>query len=106
MALISVVYPNCQSNESVVKNGISAAGKQRFLCCSQSCRGRTFGLNPSYPGRVASVKQEIVDMILNGSGIRDIARVLHVSTRTVSAEQKKVDMLSAVNQPLLEQIER
>ena len=89
MALISVVCPNCQSDESVVKNGRSAAGKQRFLCRSQSCRGRTFGLNPSYPGRVASVKKQIVDMTLNGSGIRDIARVLHVSTRTVIAELKK-----------------
>lgn len=89
MALISVVCPNCQSDESIVKNGRSATGKQRFLCRSQSCRGRTFGLNPSYPGRVVSVKQQIVDMTLNGSGVRDIARVLHVSTRTVIAELKK-----------------
>ena len=89
MALICVVCPNCQSEESVVKNGRSAAGKQRFLCRSHSCQGRTFGLNPSYPGRVAAVKQQIVEMTLNGSGVRDIARVLHVSTRTVIAELKK-----------------
>ncbi len=89
MALISVVCPNCQSEEFVVKNGRSAAGKQRFLCRTRSCRGRTFGLNPSYPGRVAAVKQQIVDMTLNGSSVRDIARVLHVSTRTVIAELKK-----------------
>ena len=89
MALISVVCPNCHSDESVVKNGRSAAGKQRFLCRSHTCRGRTFGLNQSYPGRVAAVKQQIVDMTLNGSGVRDVARVLHVSTRTVIAELKK-----------------
>ena len=89
MALISVVCPNCQSDESVVKNGRSAAGKQRFLCRSQSCQGRSFGLNPSYPGRVGAVKQQIVEMTLNGSGVRDIARVLRVSTRTVIAELKK-----------------
>ena len=89
MALICVVCPNCQGDESVVKNGRSAAGKQRFLCRSQSCQGRTFGLNPSYPGRVAAIKQQIVEMTLNGSGVRDIARVLHVSTRTVIAELKK-----------------
>lgn len=29
------------------------------------------------------------DMTLNGSGVRDIARVLHISTRTVIAELKK-----------------
>lgn len=89
MVLISVVCPYCQSDESVVKNGKSGAGKQRFLCRSQICQGRTFGLNPSYPGRLPSVKQQIVDMTLNGSGVRDIARVLHVSTRTVIAELKK-----------------
>jgi transposase-like protein len=86
MALIPVMCPYCQSEESVVKNGRSAAGKQRFLCRSQLCQGRTFGLNPSYPGRLASVKAQIVEMTLNGSGVRDIARVLHVSTRTVIAE--------------------
>ena len=53
MAVISVVCPNCQGDESVVKNGRSAAGKQRFLCRTQSCQGRTFGLNPSYPSSVS-----------------------------------------------------
>jgi transposase-like protein len=52
-------------------------------------RDYRFILNLSYPGRTASVKQQIVDMTLNGSGVRDIARVLHVSTRTVIAELKK-----------------
>ena len=89
MALISVVCPHCQQDEAVVKNGKSAEGKQRFLCCSQICKKRTFILNPSYPGRTATVKQQIVEMTLNGSGVRDISRVLHVSTRTVIAELKK-----------------
>lgn len=89
MALISVVCPHCQSDESVVKNGKSAEGKQRFLCRSYPCQRRTFILNPSYPGRQRTIKQQIVDMTLNGSGVRDIARVLHVSTRTVIAELKK-----------------
>jgi transposase-like protein len=89
MALVSVVCPHCQQDEAVVKNGKSAEGKQRFLCRSQSFQGRSFMLNLSYPGRVAAVKQQIVDMTLNGSGVRDIARVLHISTRTVIAEFKK-----------------
>ncbi len=46
-------------------------------------------LNPSYPGRTPAVKAQIVAMSLNGSGIRDIARVLQVSTRTVMGELKK-----------------
>jgi len=40
------------------------------------------------------VKQQIVDMALNGSGIRDTARVLHVSTNTVIKELKKAPISS------------
>jgi transposase-like protein len=35
------------------------------------------------------VKQQSLEMTLNGSGIRDIARVLHVSPTTVIEELKK-----------------
>ena len=35
------------------------------------------------------VKQQILEMTLNGSGIRDIARVLHISPTTVIEELKK-----------------
>ena len=89
MALIPVVCPHCQTDKDVIKNGKTAQGKQRFLCRSQSCRGRSFMLNPSYPGRTPAVKEQIGEMSLNGSGIREISRVLHVSTRTVIGELKK-----------------
>ncbi len=89
MALIPVVCPYCRTDQDIVKNGKTAQGKQRFLCRSQNCQGRTFMLNPSYPGRIPAVKAQIVEMSLNGSGIRDIARVLQVSTRTVIGELKK-----------------
>ncbi len=46
-------------------------------------------LIPTYPGGTRLVLQQIVEMTLNGSGIRDIARVLHVSTATVIQEFKK-----------------
>jgi insertion element IS1 protein InsB len=35
------------------------------------------------------VKQQIVDMALNGSGIRDTARVLRISPTTVISTLKK-----------------
>ena len=92
MALISVVCTHCKSEESAVKNGKSAEGKQRYLCRSEICQRRTFILHPAYPGRLASVKEQIVEMTLNGSGVRDIARVLQVSTRTVIAELRKRSM--------------
>ncbi|WP_416430933.1 IS1-like element transposase [Piscirickettsia salmonis] len=34
-------------------------------------------------------KEKIIDMSMNGNGIRDIARVLKVSTNTVMKELKK-----------------
>jgi len=46
-------------------------------------------LDQTYPGRTRQVKQQIVEMTLNGSGVRDIARVLHVSPTTVIQELKK-----------------
>ncbi|MBD3884281.1 IS1 family transposase [Phormidium tenue FACHB-886] len=89
MALISVVCPHCQSEESVAKNGKSAEGKQRYLCRSEICQRQTFILHPTYPGRLASVKEQMVEITLNGSGVRNIARVLQVSTRTVIAELQR-----------------
>lgn len=53
------------------------------------CSGRTFILDYAYPGQSRKVKEQIVDMALNGSGIRDTARVLHVSTSTVIKQLKK-----------------
>ncbi len=46
-------------------------------------------LTQTYPGRTKEVKQKIVEMTLNGSGVRDIARVLHISPTTVIQELKK-----------------
>jgi transposase-like protein len=40
-------------------------------------------------GVLIAVKQQIVQMPLNGSGVRDIARVLHVSPATVIQVFKK-----------------
>jgi InsA-like protein len=65
-------------------------GKQRYRCrqCLEG-RGRTFLLAYSYAGQSPDIKQQIVDMAMNASGIRDTARVLHVSPTTVLKELKK-----------------
>jgi InsA C-terminal domain len=52
-------------------------------------RGRTFLLDYSYPGQSQHIKDQMVDMAMNASGIRDTARVLHVSPTTVIKELKK-----------------
>ena len=64
-------------------------GKQRYRCQENACKGRTFLLHYTYAGHSAGVKQQIIDMAMNASGIRDTARVLHVSPTTVIKELKK-----------------
>ena len=47
-----------------------------------SAGGRTFLLEYAYAGQSPAVKQQIVDMAMNASGIRATARVLHISPTT------------------------
>jgi len=61
----------------------------RYCCQETVCDGRTFLLDYSYAGHSAAIKRQIVDMAMNASGIRDTARVLHVSPTTVIKELKK-----------------
>ena len=88
MAEAAIKCPHCQS-EAVVKYGKTNNGKERFRCQQSAECGRTFLRSYAYPGCLPTVKQQMVDMTLNGSGIRDIARVLHVGTNTVLRELKK-----------------
>jgi transposase-like protein len=88
MAEAAVRCPHCQS-EAVVKYGKASNGKARFRCQQREDCGRTFLGTYAYPGRLPQVKQQIVEMTLNGSGIRDITRVLHVGSNTVIRELKK-----------------
>ena len=90
MVEAAVKCPHCQS-EAVVKYGKASNGKERFRCQQSAECGRTFLRSYAYPGCLPTVKQQIVDMTLNGSGIRDIARVLHVGANTVLRELKKSD---------------
>lgn len=46
----------------------------------------------AYPGQSKKVKEQIADMALNGSGIRDTARVLYVSPSTVIKELRKINL--------------
>ena len=80
--------PYCQGTD-IVRHGTTPAGKQRYRCRACPDHGRTFLLEYAYAGHSPDVKRQIVDMALNASGIRDTARVLHVSPTTVLKELKK-----------------
>jgi transposase-like protein len=87
--------PYCNETD-IVRHGKSPEGKQRYRCrqCLEG-RGRTFLLEYAYAGQSPAVKQQIVDMAMNASGIRDTARVLHVSPTTVIKELKKRNLHSS-----------
>jgi transposase-like protein len=85
--------PYCQGID-IVKHGTTPKGKQRYRCRACPERGRTFLLEYTYAGQSPAVKQQIVDMAMNASGIRATARVLHVSPTTVIQELKKRNLTS------------
>jgi transposase-like protein len=79
--------PYCSCND-LAKNGKDITGKQRWLC--NTCR-KTFYRIYTYKACVVGVKEQVIDMTLNGSGVRDIGRVLGINKNTVCSilSQKK-----------------
>ncbi len=88
MVLEPVVCPSCGSSD-VVKHGQSREGKQRYKCRNSECSRCTFIQAYAYRGYLPEVKRQIADMAVNGSGIRDTARVLKISRTTVIETLKK-----------------
>ena len=88
MAVVPVQCPQCQGLH-VVKYGKQANGAQRYRCNNSDCSRRIFLLQYHDTGRLPEIKQRIVDLTLNGCGVRDIVRVLRVSSATVIGTLKK-----------------
>ena len=88
MAVLPVRCPSCDG-DAVVKRGKTDRGKPRYLCQNEACPYRTFLLDYTNRGYLPSVNRQIIDLTMNGSGIRDTARVLSISTDTVISELKK-----------------
>ena len=80
--------PYCQGT-AIVRHGTTPQGKQRYRCRQCPEHSRTFLLDYSYPGHSQHIKEQMVDLALHASGIRDTARVLHVRPTPVIKERKK-----------------
>ena len=89
---------HCNS-EKVVKNGKRPSGVQCLLC--RSC-GKAFQLDYTSNGAKPEIKQMIVKMSLNGSGVRDISRVLGISQGTVIVVLKKLKNFLSTQIPDIE----
>ena len=101
MTFIAVRCPHCQSDQ-IVKRGKTARGTQRYLCQNTLCAKASFLLDYCNRGCLPEVKQTIIDMSLNASGVRDTARSLHICPNTVLRElRKKERALESVNTALL-----
>ena len=88
MVNVPVECPYCHST-AVIKAGKQANGPQRYQCQSGQCERRIFLLHYQDRGRIPEIRRHVVDMAINGSGIRDTARVLRISPTTVIAVFKK-----------------
>jgi transposase-like protein len=88
MVSVPVQCPHCQST-AVIKAGKQANGTQRYQCHNGQCARRLFLLQYQDRGRALENRRQVVDMALNGSGVRDTARVLRMSPTTVIAVLKK-----------------
>lgn len=89
--------PYCDGMD-IVQHGTTPEGKQRYRCraCLQG-RGRTSLLEYAYAGQSLDIKRQIVDMAMNASGMRDTARVPHVSPTTVMKARKKRRLTSSTS---------
>ena len=79
MCYEEVACPRC-SSLNVKKNGISAQYKQRYRCRDSE---RQFITDYTYQAYKAEVRSLVLPMTMNGSGSRDMGRVLSISTNTV-----------------------
>ena len=87
MAVICVKCPQCQQHQGVSKNGKAPTGIQRFLC--NGCH-HSFQLEYIYNGNKPDTHEQIIEMAINGSGVRDTGRVMKISINTVIAHLKKI----------------
>jgi transposase-like protein len=80
-----ILCPHCQGRD-LQKNGKSPNGTQRWYC--KTCT-KYFRLDYRYNACKQGIKEQIIELTLNSSGVRDIGRVLSISKDTVTAVLKK-----------------
>ena len=73
--------PACGSSENQVKNGKNPSGTQRYLC--KKCR-RVYTPEAKYHGYDARIRQQAIEMYVDGTNLRRIARFLRVNHQTVA----------------------
>ena len=80
LVCIPVLRPHCHSDH-IMKGGTTKAGTHRYKCQYAESLHSSFQLDLSYKGHSPEITEHIVDMALNGSSIRDTARVLKIRSQ-------------------------
>lgn len=88
MVLIPLLCPHCGS-DNVVKNGHFPNGKQRYVCKNPDCPCSAFISEYTYNECNPGIEEEVLQLSVNGNGTRAIARLLNISTNTVTSILKK-----------------
>ncbi|MBC3789516.1 IS1-like element transposase [Spirosoma utsteinense] len=86
MVTLVVSCRYCGNQDAVRRKGLSTNGNQRYKC--ENCK-RSFQLVYTHKAHEPGIKERVIDMALNGSGIRDTARVLKINMNTVMSTLKK-----------------
>jgi len=64
-------------------------GRKGMLVVMKNVRAQCFNLATNIPSVNRGVKFRVLEMVINGSGVRDISRVLHISADVVIDTLKK-----------------
>ena len=91
MVLEAVACKHCGQTQQVKRYGATRAGTQRYRCfdCGRTAPADRFVKTYTHKARDPLVKAQITQLGLNGSGVRDTARVLGINRNTVSSHFKK-----------------
>ncbi|HDS1238263.1 IS1 family transposase [Pluralibacter gergoviae] len=96
MASVNVHCPRCQSAQ-VYRHGQNPKGHDRFRC--SDCH-RVFQLTYAYEARKSGIKEQITEMVFNGTGVHDTARTLKIGINTAIRTFKKLAPMRIRSSPV------
>ena len=105
MVTITVSCRYCHNQEAVRRKGFSTNGNQPHRRTGYRCEAcnRSFQLNYAHRAHEPGIKEQVIEMALNGSGIRDTAasavrpRVEDKYEYSHEHPKKKADQIVSVN---------
>ena len=91
MVLEAVVCKHCGLTQQVQRFGKTRSGTQRYRCgdCRRTAPADRFVAYYTNKACDPAVQGQLIQLVINGAGVRDTARVLRISRNTVSSQLKK-----------------